>query len=90
MVYVTCENLKLCPFYDHKKVRTGVNSVKPAHLNLIPASDEDTIGRFATRTTILDHNMVYVPGKNFKLRPFYAHQRGATRCNEFQTSPSTR
>jgi hypothetical protein len=19
MVYVTCENLKLCPFYDHKK-----------------------------------------------------------------------
>jgi hypothetical protein len=72
-------------------VRKGVKSVKPVHLNSIPASDEDAVhtnGRAATRRTTLDHNMVYVPGKNFKLRPFYAHKQGAKRCKKCQTSPS--
>ena len=79
------------PFTLTKKVRKGVKSVKPAHLNSMPASDEDpehTNGRPATRRPTLDHNMVYVPGKNLKLRPFYAHQKGAKRCKKCQTSPS--
>ena len=55
------------------------------------ASDEDAVytnGRPATRGPTLDHNMVYVPGKNLKLRPFYAHQKGAKRCKKCQTSTS--
>ena len=68
MVYVPGKNIKLRP------LRKGVKSVKPAHLTSMPASDEDpehTNGRAATRRPILDHNMVYVPGKNLKLLPFY-------------------
>jgi len=41
----------------------------------MPASDEDaehTIRRAMNRRPTLDHNMVYVPGKNLKLRLFYA------------------
>ena len=63
-----------------RPVRKGVKSVKPAHLNSMSASDEDpehTNGRPATRRPTLDHNMVYVPGKNLKLRPIYAHKKGA-------------
>jgi len=59
--------------------------------NMVYASDEDpehTNGRAATRRPTLDHNMVYVPGKNLKLRPFYAHQKGAKRCKKCQTSTS--
>ena len=44
----------------------------------MPASDEDpelTNGRAATREPTLDHNMVYVPTKNIKLRPFYARSK---------------
>ena len=66
------------PFRLTKKVRKGVKSVKPAHLNSMPASDEDpehTNGRAATRRPTLDHNMVYVPTKNIKLRPFYARSK---------------
>ena len=40
-----------------KKVRKGVKGVKPAHLNSMPASDEDpehTNGRPATRRPTLD------------------------------------
>ena len=91
MVYVPGKNLKLRPFTLTKKVRKGVKSVKPAHLNSMPASDEDpehTNGRPATRRPTLDHNMVYVPGKNLKLRLFYAHKKGAKRCKRSQTSPS--
>ena len=57
----------------------------------MPASDEDpqhTNGRAATRGPTLDHNMVYVPAKNLKLRPYYAHQKGAKRCKRSQTSTS--
>jgi hypothetical protein len=64
-------------------VRTGVNSVKTAHLYLIPTSDEDaeyTIGRATTRRPTLDHNIIYVAGKNLKLRPFYAHEKCAKGC----------
>jgi len=74
-----------------RPVRKGVKSVKPAHLNSMSASDEDpehTNGRPATRRPTLDHNMVYVPGKNLKLRPFYAHKKGAKGCKKCQTSPS--
>ena len=49
-----------------------------AHLNSMLASDEDpehTNGRATTRRPTLDHNMVYVPGKNLKLRPFYARSK---------------
>ena len=56
MVYVPCKNLKLRLFYK-KKVRKGVKGVKPAHLNSMPASDEDpehTNGRPATRRPTLD------------------------------------
>jgi hypothetical protein len=42
----------------------------------------------AATATTLDHNMVYVPGKNLKLRPLYAHKKGAKRCKKCQTSPS--
>ena len=44
----------------------------------MPASDEDpehTNGRAATRRPTLDHNMVYVPGKNLKLRPLLHSQK---------------
>ncbi len=92
MVYVPGKNLKLRPLlHSHKKVRKGVKGVKPAHLNSMPASDEDpenTNGRPATRRPTLDHNMVYVPGKNLKLRLFYVHKKGAQRCQQCQTSPS--
>jgi len=57
----------------------------------MPASDEDaehTIRRAMNRRPTLDHNMVYVPGKNLKLRLFYAHKKGAKRCKKCQTSPS--
>ena len=73
MVYVPGKNLKLRPFYAHKKGAKRCKSVKPAHLNSLPTSDEDpehTNGRPASRRPTLDHNMVYVPGKNLKLRPF--------------------
>jgi hypothetical protein len=80
------------PFTFTKKVRKGVKSVKPSHLNSMPpASDGDpeyTNGHATTRRPTLDHNMVYVPGKNPKLRPFYAHKKGAKRCKKCQTSPS--
>jgi hypothetical protein len=46
-----------CPFYAHE---AGVKCVNPAHLNLMPASDdgdaEHTIGRAATLRPTLDHN----------------------------------
>ena len=48
----------------------------------MPASDEDpehTNGSATTRGPTLDHNMVYVPTKNLKVRPFYAHQK---RCEK--------
>ena len=64
-------------------VLKGVKGVKPAHLNSMSASDEDpehTNGRPATRGQTLDHNMAYVPSKNLKLHPFYAHKIGAKRC----------
>ena len=51
-------------------MRQGVKSVKSAHLNLMPASDEDaerSIGRAATCRPTLDHNLVFVPGKNLEL-----------------------
>ena len=41
MVYVPGKNLKLRPFYAHKKGAKSVKSVKPAHLNSMLASDED-------------------------------------------------
>jgi hypothetical protein len=72
-------------------VRKGVNSVEPAHLNVMPASDEDpehTIRRAMNRRPTLHHNMVYVPGKNLQLRPFYRHELGVERCERSQTSPS--
>ena len=59
-------------------MRKGVKGVKPAHLNSMPALDEDpehTNGRPATRRPTLDHNMVYVPGKNLKLRPLLHSQK---------------
>ena len=79
MVYVLGKNPKLRPFYAHQKgAKRCKKSVKPAHLNSMPASDEDpelTNGRAATREPTLDHNMVYVPTKNIKLRPFYARSK---------------
>ena len=72
-------------------MRKGVKSVKPAHLNSMPASDEDaeyTNGRAATRRPTLDHNMVCVPTKKLKLRPFYRHELGVERCERSQISPS--
>ena len=92
MVYVPGKNLKLRPLlHSQKKVGKGVKSVKPAHLYVMPASDEDaehTIRRAMNRRPTLDHNMVYVPGKNLKLRPFYAHKKGAKRCKRSQSSTS--
>ena len=98
MVYVACEKSQCqarissyVPFYSQKKVGKGVKSVKPAHLYVMPACDEDaehTIRHAATRRPTLDHNMAYVPGKNLKLRLFYAHKKGAKRCKRSQTSPS--
>ena len=79
MVYVPGKNPKLRPFYAHQKgAKRCKKSVKPAHLNSMPASDEDpelTNRRAATRRPTLDHNMVYVPTKNIKLRPFYARSK---------------
>ena len=49
---------------------------------------EHTIGCSETRRPTLNQNMVYVPGKNLKLRPFYAHKKGAIRCKKCQTSPT--
>ena len=92
MVYVPGKNPKLRPFYAHQKgAKRCKKSVKPAHLNSMPASDEDAVytnGRPASRGPTLDHNMVCVPTKNIKLRPFYAHQKGAKRCKKCQTSTS--
>jgi hypothetical protein len=70
MVYEADENLKLHPVYAHEIGRKVVNRVKPAHLNSMQASDEDsehTIGRTATRRPSLDHNMVYETGEKLKL-----------------------
>ena len=77
MVYVTGKNLKLPSFTLTTKVRKGVQSVKPAHLNSTPASDEDpehTNGHAVTRRPTLDHNMVYVAGKYLELHPFHCHR----------------
>ena len=77
MVYVPGKNLKLRPLYAHKKGAKSVKSVKPAHLNSMPASDEDpehTNGRAVTRRPTLDHNMVYVAGKYLELHPFHCHR----------------
>jgi hypothetical protein len=71
-------------------VQKDVKSVKPAHLSLMPASAEDaehTIARAETSRPTLDQNMVYVAGKNLKLRPFYRHELGAKRRGKSQTSP---
>jgi len=57
----------------------------------MPTSDEDaqrTIRRAMNCRPDLDHNMVYVPTKNLKLRPFYRHELGVERCERSQTSPS--
>jgi hypothetical protein len=58
IIYVAGENLKLRPFYAHEIGQKGVNSVKTAHLNLIPTSDEDaehTIGCAAALRQTMDH-----------------------------------
>ena len=60
--------------------RKDVKRVKPPHLNLMLASDEDaehTIGCAATLRPTLEHNLVYVAGEILKLRPFYTHEIGA-------------
>ena len=49
---------------------------------------EHTIGCSETRRPTLNQNMVYVPGKNLKLRPFYRHELGVERFERSQTSPS--
>ena len=49
---------------------------------------EHTIGCSETRRPTLNQNMEYVPGKNLKLRPYYAHHKGAKRCKRSQTSTS--
>jgi hypothetical protein len=72
-------------------VRKSVKNVKPAHLNVMPACDEDakrTIRHAMNRRPTLDHNMVYVQGKNLKLHPFYRHELGVKRCERSQISPS--
>ena len=92
MVCVACAILKLRPFYTHEKGHKGVKRVKPAHLNSMPAPDEDAEHnnrRAVTRGAILDHSMVYVvAGKLLKLHPFYAHEMGVKRRKKCQTSPS--
>ena len=50
--------------------------------------DDRTNGCIETRRPTIDHNMVYVPGKNLKLRPFYRHELGVERCERSQTSQS--
>ena len=68
-----------------KKVRKGVSSVKPAHLNSTPPSDEDpehTIRRAMNRRSTLHHTMVYVSDKSLNLRPFFRHELGVDRCEE--------
>ena len=92
-IWYTCQARisSYAPFTLTKKVRKGVKSVKPALLNSMPASDEDaerTIRRAMNRRPTLDHNMVCVPTKNLKLRPFYRHELGVDRCERSQTSPS--
>jgi hypothetical protein len=72
-----------------ERMRTGVNSVKTAHLYLIPTSDEDaehTIRRAAALRPTLDHTIIYVAGKNLKLRPFYAHEIGQKGVNSVKTA----
>ena len=76
MVYVPGNSLKLrnlLHFQKRCEQVSCVNSVKPALLYSMPASDEDpehTNGRLATRRPTLDDHMVYVPDKSLKLRPF--------------------
>jgi|LauGreDrversion2_3_1035106.scaffolds.fasta_scaffold652021_1 hypothetical protein len=41
MVYVAGKNLKQCAFYRHELGGKSVKGVKPAHLNVMPACDED-------------------------------------------------
>jgi hypothetical protein len=70
---------------------TCPKSVKTAHLNLTPASDEAaerTIGRAATSRPTLDHNMVYLASENFKFRLFYASEISTKRCKICQNSSS--
>ncbi len=94
MVYVAGEILQLlshAPSTLTHQVRKGAKSFKPAHLNLMPACDEDaehTFGCAATRRPTLDHKMAYVAGEILQLLPFYAHEIGAKRCEKCQTSPS--
>ena len=57
----------------------------------MPASDEDaehTIRRAMNRRPTLDHNMVYVPGKNLKLRLFYLTKKVRKGVKSVKTSPS--
>ena len=56
-----------------------MKSVKPAHFNVMQACIEDaerTIRHAATRRPALDHDMVYVAGKNLELHPCYGHELG--------------
>jgi hypothetical protein len=53
--------------------------LKPASFNMMMAcivNAERTIGRVATRRPTLDHNMVYVAGRNLELHPSYCHELG--------------
>jgi hypothetical protein len=70
-------------------VRKGVKSLKPAHFKVMQACIEDAEhanGRATTRRPTLDHNMVYVAGKNLKLHPFYSYELGSQRCEKCETS----
>jgi hypothetical protein len=91
MVYVQPRISSYAPSTLTKYVQKGVKSVKTAHLNLMPASDEGvehTIGRAAAHRPTLDHNIIYVAGENLKLRPFYAHAMTGKVCKKCQNSPS--
>ncbi len=67
---------------QHPNLPTGVIDVIYTKWSVIVTrgyssneEDERTIGCIETRRPTIDHNMVYVPGKNLKFTPYYTHKQ---------------